>query len=96
MIAAASLAQPSLPATRLVQLPPGSEERLSKALGLPRVSFLGILSGAPHAASLVDLVQECVKPIEIPWLREAKEQKYLPVKINAIQTTAGLGKKAKK
>jgi ribonuclease P/MRP protein subunit POP3 len=44
---------------------------------------------------LVDLVRECVPEIEIPWLSEAKRADYLGVKINAIETFVGAGKKAK-
>jgi hypothetical protein len=86
LVVTASLAHPELPVTRLVQLPKGCDARLSEALGLPRVSFIGILEGAPHSKSLVDLVRECVPEIEIPWLAEAKKSVYLPVKINAIES----------
>jgi hypothetical protein len=77
LVVTASLAHPELPVTRLVQLPKGCDARLSEALGLPRVSFIGILDGAPHSKSL---------EIEIPWLAEAKKSVYLPVKINAIES----------
>jgi hypothetical protein len=85
LVTTASLAHPGLPATRLVELPKGSDARLSDALGLPRVSFIGIIEDAPQSKSLVDLVRECVPEVEIPWLQQAKESKYLPVKINAIE-----------
>jgi ribonuclease P/MRP protein subunit POP3 len=91
----ASLAHPELPATRLVELPNSSEARLCEALGIPRVSFIGIFDGAPHSKSLVDLVRECVPKIEIPWLQQAKESKYLPVKITAIETFSTVAKKGK-
>jgi hypothetical protein len=86
LVTTASLANPELPATRLVQLPKGCEARLSEALALPRVSFIGILDGAPHSKSLVDLARESVPVIEIPWLEEAKKSVYLPLKINAIES----------
>ncbi|KAG9243507.1 hypothetical protein BJ878DRAFT_510378 [Calycina marina] len=85
LIVTASLACTTSSPTRLVQLPEGSEDRLAQALGIPRVSFLGLLEGAPHSTSLLDLVREAVAPIEIPSLKGVE---YLPVKINAIQTTA--------
>lgn len=88
LVVTASLANPELPVTRLVQLPKGCDARLSEALGLPRVSFIGILDGAPHSKSLIDLVRGCVPEIEIPWLAEAKKPVYLPVKINAIESFA--------
>jgi ribonuclease P/MRP protein subunit POP3 len=93
LITTASLAHPELPATRLVELPKDSDARLCKALSIPRVSFIGILEGAPSSKSLVDLIRECVPEIEIPWLQQAKESKYLPVKINAIETFSTVVKK---
>ncbi|KAG4442489.1 hypothetical protein IFR05_001989 [Cadophora sp. M221] len=96
LIATASLAHPSLPATRLVQLPKGCDARLCDALGLPRVSFIGILEGAPHSKALLEFAREHVPEIDVPWLREAREEKYLSVKVNAIQTFAPVVEKEKK
>jgi ribonuclease P/MRP protein subunit POP3 len=95
LIFTASFAHPNLPPTRLVTLPKGSEARLCEALGLPRVSFIGILEDAPYSTGLVDLVRESVPAIEIPWLSEIKREEYLGVKINAIETFVGAGKKEK-
>lgn len=96
LIATASRAQPELPATRLVQLPKGCDSRLCEALGLPRVSFVGILDGAPHAKALVDLVRECVPEIEIPWLEEVKTAAYMPVRINVVETFTSVTTKEQK
>jgi hypothetical protein len=96
LVTTASLANPELPATRLVQLPKGCEARLSEALGLPRVSFIGILHGAPHSNSLVDLVRDCVPEIEVPWLEEAKKSVYLPLKVNAIESFVPVAKREQK
>lgn len=93
LIATASLSHPELPATRLVQLPNGCDARLCEALGLSRVSFIGLLDSAPHCKSLVDVVRECVSEIEVPWLQEAKKSLYLPIKINEIETSMPVGKK---
>ena len=87
LVATASLAYPDSSPIRLVSLPKGSEGQLCAALGLPSVSFIGLLEGAPHCKSLVDLFRECVPEIEVPWLDELKEPKYRPVKINAIDTS---------
>ena len=95
LIFTASLAHPNLPPTRLVTLPKGSESRLCEALGLPRVSFIGILENAPHSKGLIELVRGSVPEIEIPWLTEVKRGEYLGVKINAIETFVGAGKKEK-
>ncbi|TVY13676.1 hypothetical protein LARI1_G008407 [Lachnellula arida] len=88
LIATASKEHPDLPATRLVQLPKDCDARLCEALGLSRVSFIGLLEGAPHSKALVELVRESVSEIKVPWLHEAQKGKYLPVKINAIETLA--------
>ena len=93
LVVTASLARPELPPTRLVQLPKGSDDRISEALGLPRASFIGLLEGAPNSRSLLDLIRDIVQPVEIPWIAEVKESKYLPVKINMIETTAPISKK---
>ncbi|PVH81226.1 hypothetical protein DL98DRAFT_175372 [Cadophora sp. DSE1049] len=96
LIFTASLANPSLPPTRLIQLPKGCDARLCDALGLPRVSFIGILEGAPHSKPLLDLVRETVPEIDVPWLREVRDEKYLKVKVNAIETFAPVVAKEKK
>jgi len=96
LLTTASLAKPELPTTKLVQLPKSGEARLSAALGLPRVSFIGILDGAPHTKSLVDLVRECVPEIEVLWLEEAKSSIYRPLKVNAIESFVPLAKKEQK
>jgi len=95
LVTTASLAYPDLPPTRLVELPKGSDARLCDALSIPRVSFFGILEGAPHSKALVDLVRECVPEVEIPRLQQAKESRYLPVKINTIETFSPVKKKDK-
>lgn len=92
LVATASLAYPELPPIRLVELPKGSDARLCEALGIPRVSFIGILEGAPHSKALADLIRESVPEVEIPWLQQAKDSKYLPVKINAIETFSPMKK----
>ncbi|TVY33014.1 hypothetical protein LSUB1_G007330 [Lachnellula subtilissima] len=88
LIATASKENQDLPATRLVQLPKDCDARLCEALGLSRVSFIGLLEGAPHSKALVELVRKSVLEIEVPWIQEAKKGKYLPVNINATETLA--------
>ncbi|KAJ8068103.1 hypothetical protein OCU04_003675 [Sclerotinia nivalis] len=89
IIDTASKAHPIKPSTRLVQLPKGSETRIAAVLGLPRVSFLGILDDAPNSKALLDLIRDCVEEMQIPWLDEAKKAEYLVTKINSIQTSIG-------
>lgn len=60
---------------------------------MPRVSFVGLVEGAPHSKSLVDLIRKCVPEVEAPWLDEMGKEMYLPVKINAIETFVSVQKK---
>ena len=83
---AASLAVPSSPATRIILLPEGAEDRLMTVLGIPRVGMVGMIDGAPNALPLIELIRQNVPDLEVPWFQEAVKAAYLPVKINAIQT----------
>ena len=87
LTATASLATPTTSPIRLVTLPKGAEARLCAALALPRVGFLGLMDGAPHATPLVEYVREHVPSVEVPWLKEAAVAKYLPLKVSAVQQT---------
>ena len=95
LVATASLAYPESSVTRLVQLPKGSDARVCEALGLPRVSFIGVLEGAPNSKSLVEVIRDFVPEIDIPWLQETKALKYLPVNINVIETFSSVSKEQK-
>ncbi|KAI1818720.1 hypothetical protein GGS20DRAFT_526613 [Poronia punctata] len=95
MVALASKSHPYLPPTRLVELPKACEGRLSGALGIPRVSCVGLLVGAPNSKALVDFVHSHVSIIEVPWLCEANHPEYRATKINTIGTTIGTRKKAR-
>ena len=88
LVATASLALPSSPAIRLVDLPKGAGIKLSTALNIPRASIIGLLEGAPHSAPLVGPIRKLVRPVEIPWLQDAMAATYLPVSIKATETTA--------
>lgn len=88
LVATACLAHPDLPPTRLVQLPKEFEIKVCAALGLPRVSCIGLLDNAPNSKVLVDLVLQSVPTIEVPWLKEVQKFAYVPVKINTIETFA--------
>ncbi|KAI0395297.1 hypothetical protein F5Y17DRAFT_423823 [Xylariaceae sp. FL0594] len=95
MVAVASKCQPSLPPIRLVELPKACESRLSDALGIPRVSCVGLCVDAPNSQSLVEFVQSHVPAIEVPWLSEAIRPEHRATKINTIETTIGARKKAR-
>ncbi|KZF21581.1 hypothetical protein L228DRAFT_239547 [Xylona heveae TC161] len=93
LCATASLASPSKSPTLLVTLPRGAEQRLSTALGHPRVGFIGIMEDAPHAAPLLDYVRSHVSPVRVPWLEETGKGNYLPVQVRSLKTFAPVVKK---
>lgn len=70
LVFTASLAPPELHKTRLVQLPKGCEGRFCQALGVPRVSCIGILEGAPQMKSFMEFIRERVPEVKIPWLED--------------------------
>ncbi|KAK4456143.1 hypothetical protein QBC34DRAFT_10579 [Podospora aff. communis PSN243] len=92
MVAVASNSTPSAPATRLVGFSKACEERLSVALGIPRVSSIGLREGAPQAKGLIDYVREHVEPIELAWIEQARAAQYLETKIDAVPTKIGTAK----
>lgn len=92
MVALAAQSQPPDRAVRLVGLSKACEDRLSAALGIPRVSSIGLREDAPQAKGLVEYVREHVAPVEIVWLREVQAGRFLETKIDAVQTKIGLKK----
>ena len=85
LAATAALTFPEEPPTRLVLLDKTAEDRLAKALHQPNVGFIGLQTEAPAAEGLVTLVQNCVQPVQVPWLREASSGVYLPVKVKRTE-----------
>ncbi|KAK0669514.1 hypothetical protein QBC41DRAFT_108084 [Cercophora samala] len=94
MVALASQSQPPENAVRLVGISKACEDKLSAALGIPRVSSIALREDAPQAKGLIDFVREHVKPVEAAWLKEARAGKYLATKIDAVPTKIGVKKKA--
>ncbi|KAK4661483.1 RNase P and RNase MRP subunit [Podospora pseudopauciseta] len=94
MVALASRSQPPEKAVRLVGISKACEDKLSAALGIPRVSSIALREDAPQAKGLVDFVREHVKPVEVAWLKEARAGQYLDTKIDAVPTKIGVKKKA--
>jgi len=82
----ATLVHPKSPATRLVLLDPVSEKQVADALGQQNgVSLLALLDGDKDAAglkTLVEYVHEQVKPLDVPWLKEISEGRWLSTVIN--------------
>ncbi|KAK0722418.1 hypothetical protein B0T26DRAFT_739661 [Lasiosphaeria miniovina] len=89
MAALASKSRPAGKAIRLVGFSKSCEERLSAALGIPRVSSIALREDAPQAKGLVDFVREHVSPVEIAWLEESHSGHFLETKIDAVQTAVG-------
>ncbi|KAI9864072.1 MAG: hypothetical protein M1813_003389 [Trichoglossum hirsutum] len=86
----ASLSHPEKPPIVLVTLPKGAEVRLMSALGLPRVSVVGLSEGAPGSTVLVDFVRENVKPVDVKWLVDERNG-WRGTEIRALKTTIGGG-----
>lgn len=95
MVGAASEASPSLPPIRLVGLSKSCEGRLSEAVGIPRVSCIGLAENAPNSKALIDFVRGRVPVVDIAWLKGLPNGDYKPTKINASETTVGQRKSRK-
>lgn len=65
---------------------------VSSALGIPRVSCVGILKDTPTSKALVDFVRKSVPIVEVKWLEEAQQADFKETKINAIETVIGVNK----
>lgn len=94
MVALSASSRPSDPPIRLVGFSKSCQERLSVALGLPRVSSIALREGAPQAKGLLDFVREHVEPIVISSI---PTHGYQETNIDAVQTKIGTArpKKAK-
>lgn len=77
----ASRSLPASESARLVPLKPASEAKLAAALGLPRVGVIGIMDDAPGARPLLEYARQKVPAMDVPWLREACEARYLDVNV---------------
>ncbi|KAI0200760.1 hypothetical protein F4808DRAFT_427823 [Astrocystis sublimbata] len=95
MVAVACQSRPSQPPTRLVELPRACEGQLYEALGIPRVSCIGICCDAPNSNALIEFIREHVSIVEAPWLQEAHCATYRATKINLIEASMGAKKKSR-
>ncbi|KAI2630711.1 hypothetical protein GGR54DRAFT_635318 [Hypoxylon sp. NC1633] len=89
MVAVASKSHFARTPIRLVGLSKSCEDRLSEALGIPRVSCIGLRENAPNAKALVEFTRQHVPIIEVQWLEEAKRAEHRETKINLIETSVG-------
>lgn len=94
MVAVASKSHPEHIPIRLVGFSKPCEERLSEALGIRRISCIGIHHNAPNSNPLVDFIREHVPAIDLQWLQEARQAEHRETKINSIETTIGSKKQA--
>lgn len=65
----------------LVTLPNGSEDRLRKAIEIPRVGHFGILENAPNARSLLDYIKLHVEPVKSLNSMDLIPPSFLPLKV---------------
>ncbi|EMG49196.1 hypothetical protein G210_0103, partial [Candida maltosa Xu316] len=85
---------------KLVQLPRGSMERLSKALGVEHCGVIGLTGEINQAKPLYGMINANVRDVEVPWLnglfeKNAKVPFSVP-NIKQIATTVGAKKSSKK
>ena len=89
MVAAASQDLPRNVKIRLVGFSKPCSEKLSRCLGIARVSSIAITRAAPGAGVLLELVRSHVEPVDVSWLETDRNPQYLTTSINAIETTVG-------
>jgi ribonuclease P/MRP protein subunit POP3 len=65
---------------KLVPLPKGAETRLAAALGLPRVSVVGLKSGAENSDTLMGILGT-ILDVYVPWLEDQAVFKETKVKV---------------
>lgn len=92
MVGAATRSMPDADKTRLVGFSRACSEKLSMALGIPRVSAIALVADAPGSAALQDVVRRTVPVISIPWLPTHGTEAYQPTKITSVETTVGTKK----
>ncbi|KAL5035804.1 RNase P and RNase MRP subunit [Batrachochytrium dendrobatidis] len=64
----------------------GAEKTLALALGLKRVSVLGIKADSLRFEMVHKLIQQACNKVHIPWLQNPTKVSYLPTNIRAIKT----------
>jgi len=77
----ASLAHADLPPIRLIVLDLSVERRMVDALGCPRVSVIALLNGE-EAIKVTEYVRKHVEVLEVPWLKQAAEARWLGTKVD--------------
>lgn len=85
-------ASPSATRIKLVQLPKGTMDRLSKCLNKDNVGIIGLPGNIKDATSLYDIVDTNVEDIEMPWLADlldgAGTNRFMKAPVKHIETSA--------
>lgn len=68
------------PETRLVRLQRPAGDRIASALGVPRISALGLKANAPESNPLVTFVREHIVSLDVPWLHHATQGVFWPTR----------------
>jgi ribonuclease P/MRP protein subunit POP3 len=89
MVGASTRSLPDADKTRLVGFSRACSEKLSRCLGIPRVSSVALVADAPGAMGVQELVRSTIPAIDVPWLPVPQAEDYRHTKINSIQTTVG-------
>jgi hypothetical protein len=96
LVAAASGATTAHESIRLFDISPETEAAIASALGMPRISVLGMEEKTTGAAPLIQLIRNSVEPVDAPWLKTADRPSYLPLKVNVSHTQEGRKKASQK
>lgn len=76
---------------KLIQLPKGSIQRLSKATNIENTSILSLTKDVNDLGSLYNIIDTNVKDLELPWLTNLlKDQVFMKPSIKLVQTSAPL------
>ncbi|KAK6842365.1 hypothetical protein PG987_003225 [Apiospora arundinis] len=86
MVAASSGLHPLQSPIRLVGFSKSCEQRLAAALGIPRVSCIGVMEDAPNSKALTDFIHKRVPAIDVSWMKEVVSSGYKDTKIKTIET----------
>lgn len=78
---------------KLVQLPRGSIEKISEAVG-ETVGIIGLMSGIPHSEALTEVL-DLISDVEVPYL-ESQEFQKLQVKFISTSMPIGVPKNDQK
>lgn len=85
LTAMASQRQPQRPAVRLVPLSQANCTKLADLMRLPRLGALGLGACIPAAEALNRLILKQIEPVDVPWLRESTQPRYMPMQLESSE-----------